>query len=72
LDKYGLTVKRLIVNNVVQSPDSDFMRLKAGQQQAYLKQIHNKYGRFQLSRVPLFPHEITGREALLKVAGALY
>jgi len=72
LDKYDLRVKRLIINNVVQATDSDFLRLKAGHQQPYLKQIHDKYGRFQLSRVPLFHHEITGREALLKVAGALY
>jgi arsenite-transporting ATPase len=72
LDKYDLRVKRLIINNVIQSPDSDFLQLKAGQQQAYLKQIYNKYDRFQLSRVPLFPHEIKGREPLLKVADALY
>jgi arsenite-transporting ATPase len=72
LHKYSLRVKRLIINNVIQSPDSDFLRLKAGQQQSYLKQMHAKYGRFHLSRVPLFPHEIKGRETLLKVAGALY
>ncbi len=72
LDKYGLRVKRLIINNIINAPDSDFLSLKAGQQQAYLKQLYDKYSGFQLSRVPLFPHEIKGSETLLRVADALH
>ncbi|MDD5397574.1 MAG: ArsA family ATPase [Dehalococcoidia bacterium] len=72
LDKYDLKVRRLIINNVVQLSDSDFLRRKADQQQIYIKQLHNKFKRFQIAQVPLFPHEIKGRETLLKVADALY
>jgi len=72
LEKYGLNVRRLIINNIVQPSDSDFLQQKAGQQQIYLEQLCDKYGRLQISRLPLFPHEINGLEMLRKVAGALY
>jgi len=72
MDKYGLKVNRLIINNVVQTSDSDFLRRKADQQSIYLKQLNDKYRRLQICRVPLFPHEISGCETLFKVAEALY
>ncbi len=72
LDKYDLRVKRLIINNVIQTSDSAFLRRKAGQQQIYMKQLYDKYKRFRISQVPLFPHEVKGRETLLEVADALY
>jgi len=72
LDKYDLKVKRLIINNVIQTSDSDFLRRKAGQQQIYMKQLYDKYNRFRISQIPLFPHEIKGHETLLKVAEALH
>ena len=72
LHKYDLRVRRLIINNVVQASDSDFLRRKAGQQQIYIKQLSDMYNRLRISQVPLFPHEIRGRETLLEVAKALY
>jgi arsenite-transporting ATPase len=71
LGKYDLKVSRLIINNVVMEAESRFLHLKSDQQQIYLKQLYDKYSRFQISQVPLFPHEIKGRETLLKVADAL-
>lgn len=72
LDKYSLNVGRLIINNVVEPSGSPFLQQKADQQQIYLQQIIDKYSRFRISKLPLFPHEIKGIETLRKIAGALY
>jgi len=72
LDKYDFNVGRLIINNVVQSSGSVFLRQKADQQQVYIRQLCDKYSRFHISKLPLFPHEIKGLETLRKVADTLY
>ncbi len=72
LDKYDFNVVRLVINNVVQPSNSDFLQQKEGQQQGYIKQICDKYGRLHISKLPLFPHEIKGLETLHKVMESLY
>jgi len=72
LDKYDLKVRRLIINNVVQPSGSAFLQQKAGQQQIYIRGLNDQYGQYQISELPLFPHEIQGLETLRKVADALY
>jgi arsenite-transporting ATPase len=71
LDKYGLSVKRIIVNNVVREPDSDFLRTKAKQQQTYLRHIHETYAHLNITELPMFPREVKGAERLQEVGKLL-
>ena len=72
LDRYGLSVRRIIVNNVVREPDSDFLRTKSEQQQGYLDHIHEKYGDLQIIEIPMFPREVKGLERLQEVGSLLF
>ena len=67
LGRYGLAVKRIIVNNVVMSPDSEFLRTKARQQEQYLKHIRAKYGNLMIIELPMFPQEVRGPQKLGEV-----
>jgi arsenite-transporting ATPase len=68
LDRYGLKVKRLIVNNVVKNEESHFLRTKARQQRQYLKHIHEKYAHLEIIELPMFPQEVKGLERLREVS----
>ena len=72
LGKYGLAVKRTIINNVVKIEDSLFLRTKALQQQPYLKQIHEKYSNLKIIEVPMFPQEVKGVARLQEVGKILF
>lgn len=72
LGRYGLAVKRIIVNNLVKSPDSEFLRTKARQQERYLKHIHEKYDNLGIIEVPMFPQEVRGPQKLGEVQKILF
>jgi arsenite-transporting ATPase len=72
LDRYGFKVKQLVINNVIRAKDSDFLALKAGQQQPYLEAIHDRYSALPIVEIPLFPYEVKGLSRLEKVAGILF
>jgi len=72
LARYGLTVGRLIVNNVVMESDSEFLRRKAAQQRPHLEQLRERYRDLAPVTVPLFPGEVRGMEQLRAVAAVLY
>jgi arsenite-transporting ATPase len=71
LDRYGLQVDRMIVNNVIKTADSAFMKKKAEQQQAQLRELRVRYGQVPLIEIPLFPCEVRGVDVLRQVAGVL-
>jgi anion-transporting ArsA/GET3 family ATPase len=71
LDKYGLSVKRMIINNVVKTQESLFFRTKVRQQRPYLKQIRDKYSYLEIVELPMFPREVKGFASLREVAGIL-
>lgn len=64
LGKYGLSVKRIIVNNTVKNEDSVFLQTKARQQRPYLEHIHQSYSHLQITEIPMFPQEVKGIERL--------
>lgn len=66
LDKYGLSVKQIIINNVVKAEESEFLKIKARQQQQYLAHIYEKYSGLKIVELPMFPQEVKG---LLKLKG---
>lgn len=72
LSKYGLSVRRIIVNNVVREPDSDFLRTKAKQQEGYLAHIHETYAHLDINELPMFPREVKGTERLQEVDNLLF
>ena len=72
LARYGLTVGRLIVNNVVMESDSEFLRRKAAQQRPHLEQLRERYRDLAPVTVPLFPGEVRGIEQLRAVAAVLH
>lgn len=68
----GFPVTRLIINNVVKTQDSDFLRTKAKQQKLYLDLLHSKYCNLQIIELPLFPYEMKGWERLKEAEKALF
>lgn len=72
LDKYGLKVRQLIINNVVKAQGSDFLRTKASQQKGYLEHIYDKYSHLKIAELPMFPYELKGVERLREVGKILF
>lgn len=71
LKRYGLGVDRVIINQVVINPDSDFLRNKAEMQLAYISEITNRYDGKQ-RMLPMFPYEIKGLARLEEIAEVLF
>lgn len=72
LNKYGLTVRQLIINNVVKAADSDFLHTRARQQKDYLGHIYDKYSEMQIVELPMFPYELKGMDRLKEVEKILF
>jgi len=72
LNKYGLKVKQLIINNVVKAEDSDFLLTKARQQKHYLEVIYDKYSHLNIVELPMFPYELRGLARLKEVEKILF
>jgi len=72
LDKYGLNVKQLIINNVVMAEESEFLQIRARQQKGYLEHIHDRYSNLKIVELPMFPNEIKGLKRLREVAKILF
>jgi len=72
LDKYGLKVKQLVINNVIRARDSEFLVLKARQQDRYLEAIYGRYSGLPIVEIPMFPYEVKGLSRLEEVSGILF
>lgn len=72
MNQYGLKVKRLIINNVVKTEDSDFLLTKARQQKNYLELIHERYSELEIIELPMFPYEMKGLNRLKEVEKTLF
>jgi arsenite-transporting ATPase len=72
LNKYGLKVKQLIINNVVKAPDSEFLQTRARQQQEYLEHIYKQYSHLKIVELPMFPYELKGLDRLREVGKILF
>ena len=71
LQNYGLRINHLIINQVVEEPDSPFLQSKARMQQTYIAELERKYSS-KFTILPLFPDEIKGTEKLKEVARRLF
>ena len=72
LDRNGLEVKQLIINNVIKADNSEFLKAKANQQKKYLDHIHTRYGKIPMIEVPMFPYELKGWDRLKEVEKILF
>jgi len=72
LDKYGLKVRQLVINNVVKAEGSDFLSIKARQQKGYLEHIYDKYSHLKIVEIPMFPYELKGLDRLKEVERLLF
>jgi arsenite/tail-anchored protein-transporting ATPase len=61
---YGIRVQRLLINNVIRDIGSDFLTLKAQQQQKYIESLYSKYSGMEIIQLPMFPTEIKGFKSL--------
>ena len=66
MDRYGLKLGKLIVNNLVQGDGSTFLTSRAEQQKHYLKLIGEIASGLPIVEVPLFSGEIKGLAMLSK------
>ncbi|MCJ7605970.1 MAG: ArsA family ATPase [Dehalococcoidales bacterium] len=72
MGKYGLSVKRIVVNNVIKTEESEFTRTKARQQRGYLEHIRTAYGHLKITELPMFPQEVKGVERLREIGKYLF
>jgi len=72
MDRYGLRVGQLIINNVVRAQGSHFLLTKARQQRQYLDMLHEKYADLDIVEVPMFPYEVKGLNRLQEVSRILF
>ncbi len=64
LGKYGIKVKQLVMNNVLESRDSEFCRERRKGQEKYLNHVRNKLANLETTVIPLWPREVKGLDAL--------
>lgn len=64
LNNYGMKVKQLVVNNVLESSECQFCRERKKGQEKYMNQIRKKFSNLKITITPLQPREIKGMDAL--------
>jgi len=71
-NSHGFKFSQTIINNVIQTEDSDFLHTKREQQQGYIKRIHSICSGMKTIEVPLFPYEIKGVQRIEEVGKTVY
>jgi len=64
LNKFGLKVKQLVVNNVLELRYCEFCREKSKAQEEYIRQIRRKFSHLKTTIIPLQPREVKGVDTL--------
>ncbi len=72
LNKYGIQVQNIIVNNVIQADGSKFLAIKAERQKNYLNLIRQKFACIPVIELPLVSYEIRGTDNLRELAKSLF
>jgi arsenite/tail-anchored protein-transporting ATPase len=68
LEKHEIPVEEVFVNNIIHG-NCGFCKLKKEGQYKYIKEIKNRFSKFKIKEIPLFPSEVKGEnlEILAKV-----
>lgn len=64
LSNYGIKVRQLVINNVIESRDCGFCRERRKEQEKYINQIRDKFADLETTIVPLQPREVKGMDSL--------
>lgn len=64
LNKYGIKVRQLVINNVLESSDCPFCNERKAEQQRYINNIRGKFNGIKATMVPLQSKEVRGLEGL--------
>lgn len=64
LKNYGIKVRQLVINNVIESRDCKFCQERRKEQIRYIKEIRRKFRNLRPTILPLQSHEIKGIDAL--------
>lgn len=64
LNNYGIKVKQLVVNNVLESSECQFCRERKKGQEKYMNQIRKKFSNLKMTVIPLQPREVKGMDTL--------
>jgi arsenite/tail-anchored protein-transporting ATPase len=72
LKKFGIRVKKIAVNNVLESEGCQFCRDRKAQQHVYIDQIKNKFSNVEIVKIPLQNKEVRGLEALNNIKGLIF
>ena len=72
LQSFKITSRQIILNNVMQSSESGFCRQRKAAQSKYIEKAADLFKEMQLVIVPVFPEEIKGLPALLKLKEVLF
>ena len=72
LDKYGIKVRQLVINSVLESDGCEFCKEKRKEQDKYINQIKMKFNGLKTTITPSYPQEIKGIEALANFRERLF
>jgi arsenite-transporting ATPase len=72
LDQTGIVPKQIIVNNVMESDESDFCKRRKQGQAPYLQQINQLFSDLNRVEVPMFAEEVKGIETLNRLKRSLF
>ena len=72
LGKYGIKVRQLVINNVLESDGCKFCREKRKEQDKYINYIRGKFNGLKATIVSSCPHEIKGLKALADFKNQLF
>jgi len=72
LDRYGIKVRQLIINNVLESNDCKFCREKRKEQDHYISEMRRKFSKLCTTLVPSQPHEVKGLRTLANFKDLLF
>ncbi|MEW6087328.1 MAG: ArsA family ATPase [bacterium] len=64
LTKYGIAVKQMVINNILEWNDCEFCRERRKVQEKYINQIKKKFGNLQITNIPLQAQEVKGIDSL--------
>jgi len=64
LNSYGIKVRQLVINGVIESRDCGFCRERRKEQEKHIKQIRKRFSELKTTVIPLQPREVKGIDAL--------
>lgn len=72
MESNGFKIGQLVVNNVIKTDESEFLKSKAAQQKRYLDMIHERFSNADIIELAMRPYEIKGIERLKEIEKSLF